>query len=152
MDVALLGFFSFLPAFLVSPLAGVWVDRLDRRKMMLLADAGAGLVTIALFALYATGGLQIWHLYVAQILAGIFESFQSPAYAASTTLLVSKEHYARINGLRSLAQNGALVIAPFLAGMLHAWLGLGSIMLIDLVQLGVDTTAVNQARYSCTSW
>ncbi len=146
MDVALLGFFSFLPAFLVSPLAGVWVDRLDRRKVMLLADAGTGLVTIALFALYAADGLQIWHLYVAQILAGSFESFQNPAYAASTTLLVSKEHYARINGLRSLAQNGALVIAPFLAGMLYAWLGLGSVMLIDLGTFGIALITLLMVR------
>jgi MFS family permease len=43
--VALLGFFAFVPLVLVSPFAGVWVDRLDRRKVMLLADLGAGLMT-----------------------------------------------------------------------------------------------------------
>jgi len=137
MDVALLGFFSFLPAFLISPFAGVWVDRLDRRKVMLLADSGAGLTTAALLGLYVTGGLQIWHLYAVQVLAGVFESFQSPAYAATTTLLVNKEHYARINGLRSLAQYGALVIAPFLAGLLLIWVGVGGVMIVDLSTFAV---------------
>lgn len=132
MDVALLGFFAFLPAFMISPIAGVWVDRLDRRTVMLLADSGAGLTTAALLGLYLTGHLQIAHLYAAQVLAGVFESFQSPAYAAATTLLVPKEAYGRVNGLRSLAQSGAMVIAPFLAGFLLLWLGMGGVMLIDL--------------------
>jgi MFS transporter, DHA3 family, macrolide efflux protein len=47
-------------------------------------------------------------------------------------LLVDKTHYVRINGLRSLAHNGAQVIAPFLAGVLVIWLGLGGILLLDL--------------------
>lgn len=133
MDVALLGFFAFLPSLLVSPVAGVWVDRLDRRKVMLWADAGAALMTALLLALHFNDGLQIWHLYAAQLLAGVFESFQSPAYAATTTLLVDKAHYGRINGLRSLAQYGAQIIAPFLAGFLVIWLGLGGILILDLV-------------------
>ena len=53
--VALLGFFVFAPYIAVSPLAGVWVDRLDRRWVMLLADVGAGLMTVGLLALSASG-------------------------------------------------------------------------------------------------
>jgi MFS family permease len=146
MDVALLGFFSFLPAFLISPFAGVWVDRLDRRKVMLLADTGAGLTTVALLGLYSTGNLQIWHLYAVQVLAGVFESFQSPAYAATTTLLVTKEQYARINGLRSLAQYGSLVIAPFLAGLLLLWVGVGGVMVVDLSTFGVAVVTLLLVR------
>lgn len=137
LDVALLGFFAFLPSCIISPLAGVWVDRLDRRQVMLLADLGAGLTTMALLGFYLTGGLQIGHLYAAQVLAGIFEAFQSPAYAAMTTLLVPKAHYARVNGLRSLAQNSAMVIAPFLAGLLLLWLGVGGVMIVDLCTFGI---------------
>jgi hypothetical protein len=137
MDVALLGFFTFLPALLVSPLAGVWVDRLDRRKVMLWADAGAGLMTALLLTLLLNEQLAVWHLYAAQLLAGIFECFQTPAYAAMITLLVEKKEYARINGLRSFAQYGAQVIAPFAAGLLVLWLGLGGVLLLDLATFGV---------------
>jgi MFS transporter, DHA3 family, macrolide efflux protein len=137
MDVALLGFFSFLPSLLVSPLAGVWVDRLDRRKVMMWADAGAGFMTALLLTLHSHDRLHLWHLYAAQLLAGLFECFQSPAYTAMTTGLVDKTSYARINGLRAMAQNGALVIAPFLAGLLVVWLGLGGILLLDLATFGV---------------
>lgn len=55
--------------------------------------------------------LLLW-VYQQNQQAGLFECFQSPAYAAVTTLLVDKRQYARINALRSLAQNGAEVIAP----------------------------------------
>ena len=137
MDVALFGLFAFLPSLLLSPLAGVWVDRWDRRKVMLWADAGAGVMTALLLGLLHYDQLQMWHLYVAQLLAGLFECFQSPAYAAATTLLVDKRQYARINALRSLAQNGAEVIAPFLAGLLLLWVGLTAILLIDLATFGV---------------
>lgn len=127
--VALLGFFSFLFFVLASPFAGVWVDRLERRNVMLLADSGAGVMTMGVLLLYSTGHLQLWHLY----LAGAFEAFQVPAYTAAATVLLPKKHYARAGGLRATANSGAEVIAPFLAGMLLVWLGLASVMAIDIV-------------------
>ncbi|VAW42767.1 Uncharacterized MFS-type transporter [hydrothermal vent metagenome] len=131
--VALLGFFSFLPIILISPIAGVWVDRLDRRKVMIWTDLGAGLMTIVMLLLVQIGQLQIWHLYLAEALAGAFEAFQIPAYTAASSTLVSKDHYARANGLRAMADAGAQVIAPFAAGLLLLWLGISSVMMIDIV-------------------
>lgn len=142
--VALLGFFSFLPYILLSPFAGVWVDRLDRRKVMLLADLGAGAITIALLFLYFAGNLQIWHLYAAEVLSAAFEVFQGPAYSAAGTVLLPKELYARASGLRSAAEDGARILAPFLAGLLIAWLGLPSVLIVDVVtfSIAVITLAV----------
>lgn len=130
--IALLGFSSFLPFVLISPLAGVWVDRLDRRRVLRLADLGAGVMTLSMLLLYTRGDLQIWHLYLAQALSGAFEAFQAPAYTAATTVILPREHFARASGLRSMADSGAQVIAPFLAGILLAWLGIGGVMLIDV--------------------
>jgi DHA3 family macrolide efflux protein-like MFS transporter len=130
--VALLGFFAFVPLILVSPFAGVWVDRLDRRKVMLLADLGAGLMTAGMLLLFATGTLHIWHLYLAEALSGAFEAFQAPAYTAASTVLLSKNHYARASGLRSVANWGAQIISPLLAGFLLVWSSIAGIMIIDL--------------------
>jgi DHA3 family macrolide efflux protein-like MFS transporter len=129
---ALLGFFSFILYILVSPVAGVLIDRLDRRLVMIVADLGAGTMTLAIFVLYSGGELQIWHLYLAEALTGAFEAFQYPAYAAATTMLVSKEHYGRVSGLRSLADALSQVFAPALAGILLRVVGLQGIMLIDI--------------------
>ena len=131
--LALLGFFSFIPLILLSPIAGVIVDRLNRKQIMILTDLGAGLTTVTLLLLYQANHLQIWHLYLMQVLGGAFGAFQVPAYLAATTLLVSPDNYTRINGMRSLSEAIAEVSAPFLAGFLLVLIGIRSIMAIDIV-------------------
>jgi len=131
--VALLGFFGFLPYVLLSPVAGVWVDRLDRRKVMLLADLGSGIVTTALLGLYFSGGLAIWHLYAAAVITSALDAFQGPAYSAASTLLLPKELYGRASGLRSMADDGARILAPFLAGLLIVWIGVSGVLVVDVV-------------------
>ena len=121
-SVALLGFFSILPMVVVSPFAGVLVDRYDRRKIMLITESGTGVMTLGVLLLHATGNLFIWHLYLAEVLAGIFLAFQGPTYTAITSQLLPKEQYARASGLRSITDSASFVIGPVLAGLL---LGLG---------------------------
>lgn len=130
--VALLGFFSYAPYVLASPLAGDWVDRLDRRLVMVAADTGAALMTLTLLLLYAAGALQIWHLFAAQAFSGVFDAFQLPAYTAATTTLLPRRQYARASGMRSLADAGAQVLAPILAGLLLALVDIHGVMLIDV--------------------
>jgi MFS transporter, DHA3 family, macrolide efflux protein len=129
---ALLGFFAFSLYILISPVAGVLIDRLDRRLVMLVADLGAGLMTLCILLLVSSDTLEIWHLYVAEALTGAFEAFQIPAYSAATTMLVSKEQYGRVSGLRSLAQSGSQVFAPAFAGIMLGIVGISGILLIDV--------------------
>ena len=135
--VALLGFFSFGAYVLTSPLAGVWVDRLDRRFVMLMADFGAGIMTGALLVLYSTDNLQIWHVFVAQAFAGFFEAFQHPAYSATTTVLVPKNQYTRVSGIRSLGESTSVVLTPVIAGLMLVWIGIAGVMLVDLITFAV---------------
>lgn len=130
--VALLGFFAFVPYVLMSPVAGVWVDRLDRRLVMLFSDLGAGVMTIGVYLLFVTGHLEIWHLFVAQALAGMFEAFQTPAYIAATTMLVDKSQYGRISGMRSIAESASQIIGPVAAGAVLAFVAIDGVMLIDI--------------------
>lgn len=131
--LALLGFFAFIFQIALSPIAGIVVDRLDRRLIMILTDLGSGLMTLAMLVLYTAGGLQIWHLYLAEALTGAFEAFQIPAYSAATTLLVPRRQYTRANGMRSLALDASRVIAPFSAGFLLTLIDISGVMLLDVV-------------------
>jgi len=131
-DVALLGAAWFTPFIIVSPFAGVWVDRLDRRRVMLWADVAAALATAGLLILYSAGALRIWHLYAAEAVAGVGHAFQLPAFTAATTLLVPSRHYARASGLRQMSTLGADGVAPFAAGAALVWVGLAGVMVIDL--------------------
>ena len=146
-SVALLGFFSFAPFVLIGPLAGAVVDRVDRRIVMIAADLGAGLSTLAILGLLATGHLEVWHLFAAAGWAGACEAFQGPAYSASTTLLVSPQDYSRVNGLRSLADAAAQVAAPALAGLLLVGVGLYGVLFVDVATFLVAVATLLVVRF-----
>jgi DHA3 family macrolide efflux protein-like MFS transporter len=131
--LALVAFFGFAPAVLVSPIAGVLVDRWNRKLVMMLSDLGAGAATIVVFILYATGSLQLWHLYAAAAFSGVFQSFQFPAYSAAISMMLPRSQYARAQGMITLADSGSGILAPILAGALLGVIGLAGIMIIDIV-------------------
>ena len=131
--LALVSFFHITPLLLISPLAGAIVDRSNRKLMMMLSDLASGLATIAILVLYVTGNLQIWHLYVTSVITGTFQTFQWPAYSAAITMIVPKQHYARAHAMNDLAGNTSGIFAPLLAGALLAFIGLGGILVIDIV-------------------
>ncbi|MBN1201676.1 MAG: MFS transporter [Anaerolineae bacterium] len=129
--LALLGFFAFASSTLVGLIAGVWVDRWDRRWTMIGGDLGAGIITLILLAFYTSGKLQIWHLFAAEALSGAFSAFQWPAYNAAMTLLVPRKQLVRANALRTLGLDASRILAPALAGLTLRWIDLGGVMLID---------------------
>ena len=140
--LALLGFFSFGLDILLSPIAGVLVDRWNRRLVLLFADLGAALMTVTMLILYITGALQIWHLYVVQALTGGFGAFQAPAYTAATTMLVPKSQYLRTSGMRSLASSVSQVFAPVFAGVMLRLIDIGGVMLVDIATFLVAMTTL----------
>ncbi len=108
------------PFLALSPIAGVMVDRYNRKLMMMVSDLAAVVGTSFIFIMYATGNLQFWHLYIAAVLNGLGNTFQWPAYSAAISTMVPKEHYGRANGLMGLIESGPGVVAPLLAGMILA--------------------------------
>ncbi len=130
--LALMSFFNAGAYVLFSPLAGVLVDRHSRKWIMVLADIGAGLVTLGLLALYIGGKLQIWHIYLGGALNNAFGAFQEPAFSASVPLLVPQRQLVRANSLLSLANDGSRMFAPLLAGFLLVFIDVRGIMTIDL--------------------
>ena len=91
--LAMVGFFAMAPLILITPIAGVLVDRWNRKKVMAFSDIGAGLMTLMIFLLMITGKLEIWHLYITSAVGGIFGAFQWPAYSAAISLMVPKKQY-----------------------------------------------------------
>ena len=131
--LATISFFAFLPTVLFSPVAGAFVDRWNRKLVMLLSDLATAIGTLTVFLIYTFGDLQIWHIYAVSILAGFFTAFQYPAYTAAVTTMLSKEDYARAEGMMGSARALSGILAPIFAAALVGVLGLSGIMLIDLV-------------------
>jgi MFS family permease len=140
--LALIGFFFVTPMVVLGPFVGVLVDRGNRKLMMMFSDLAAALTTILILILYATGNLQIWHLYITATISGIFQGFQWPAYSAAIALMLPKEQYGRANGMLELAGNASRVFAPLLAGALIGFLGLTGILAIDLASAAVAIGAL----------
>lgn len=140
--LALVGFFSFGPTVLLSPVAGALVDRWDRKRVMMLSDLAAGLMTVIVLLLHSADLLQLWHLYVTGAFAGAFQAFQFPAYSAAITTMVPKKQYARANGMLSLAESASGVFSPLAGGILLGIVGLGGVLAIDIVAFVVAIGAL----------
>ena len=121
------------PFLIMSPFAGVMVDRYNRKLMMMVSDFTAVLATALILILHLSGNLQFWHLYIAAVLNGIGNTFQWPAYSAAVGTMVAKEQLGKVNGMMSLVEAGPGVVAPLLAGMLLPVIGLTGILTIDIV-------------------
>ena len=132
MPFALTVLFGTLPQVLLYPLAGSLADRWNRRWLMILADSGNALATLALVLLLAMGWLEVWHIYVLSAIGSALGTFQQPAFDASVTMLVPKERLTRASGMMQTARSMGNVLAPALAGFLFAATGLQGIVLIDL--------------------
>ena len=135
-----------IPRLLISPFAGLWVDRFNRKYLMLLGDAVAGLSTLALLGLLLTNNLQIWHLYLSGAVNGLFGYIQGLAHSASISLLIPPKHYARASAFESLQMSGSYVIAPAIAGALYAIAGLSGILTVDLVTFGIAISTLNWVK------
>lgn len=130
--LGLMQVFFITPFLLISPFAGVMVDRHNRKLMMMVSDLMAGLATVAILVLQAFGLLEVWHLYAAAIFQGLGNAFQWPAYSAAISTMIPKEKYGRANGMMSLIEMGPGVLAPMLAGALLPVIGFTGILSIDV--------------------
>ncbi len=119
------------PFVVLSPLAGVLADRWNRRTAMVVSDFGAGSAVVAAAALYITGRLQPWMVIPINFVMAGFITLMWPAYTASVTLLVPKEHYGRANGFVQLGEALPQIAGPALAGALYVAIRVGNMALID---------------------
>ena len=144
---AFIGLFTVLPSVVLSPLAGALVDRWDRRWVMILSDAGAGLCTLIMAFLFLTNRIEVWQIYLAAGASAAFGTFQWPAYSAATTLLVPKKHLGRANGMVQFGQAAAEILAPALAGVLVLTIRVQGILLIDFVTFFFAVTTLLFVRF-----
>ena len=128
----LTSFFNELPGMLAGSLAGVFVDRWDRRRVMILADIGQAVGSLLLMVSFLSGHFEVWHLYGVAFLQGVFSVFQGPAERAATTMLVDETYRERANALKETSFPLAGVLAPVLTGLLYTVIGIAGIILIDL--------------------
>ncbi|MBE9178543.1 MFS transporter [Oculatella sp. LEGE 06141] len=151
--LSLFGFFSELPLIGVMLVAGVLVDQANRKRLMILGDAGALFSTIGVTVLYAAHLLEVWHLYIIVALQTCFSHVQNLAYSASISTMLPKEHYARAGAMRTIVSYSATILAPGLAGFLYPMIGLRGILGVDIgtALVAIATLCIVQIPQPVTS-
>jgi len=124
---------ALLPEIFVAPLAGAYIDRWNRRRVMVIADGVVALVSLALAVLFWQGVMQVWHVYAAMLVRALGNSFHWPAMEASTAMMVPRKHLARVAGLNLTMQGMRNIAGPPLGALFMEIMPLHSVMLVDVV-------------------
>ncbi|MEL6603105.1 MAG: MFS transporter [Cyanobacteria bacterium J06614_10] len=140
--LALVGFFIQVPRLLITPFAGIVVDRWNRKQLMMVGDTVAGVSTLTMLWLYRSGELEIWHLYGVGAVNGAFDQIQQLAYTTSMTMMVPKRHYSRAISLNFLSGYGSSILGPVIAGVLYPLVSLSGIFWVDLCTFAIAMLTV----------
>ncbi len=125
--------FGFLPTFFLSPFAGVWADRFDRKKLIMLSDLGIALATLVLFTVFRLGYQSIWMLFLISAIRSVGTAIQSPAVSAFLPQIVPEGQLMRANGLLASFQSAIALVSPIVSGALMSLWAIEYIFLIDVV-------------------
>jgi DHA3 family macrolide efflux protein-like MFS transporter len=123
---------GFLPTLLISPFAGVWADRYNRKMLIVLSDSFIAVSTLALAILFLLGYDAIWLLFLASSLRSLGAGVQTPAVGAFLPQIVPEDKLTRINGLNSSIQSLVTLVSPLLSGALMSVSTIDSIFFIDV--------------------
>jgi MFS family permease len=117
--------FSIAPSILFSMIGGVVVDRLPRIKVMYTSDVLRGAVALTVAALALSNRMEVWHVFFASLLFGIFDAFFQPAYAAILPELVPEADLPSANALTGISANLGRVVGPALGAAIVTFIGTG---------------------------
>ena len=124
---------AVLPTFLLSPFAGVWADKYDRKKLVILADGGIAVCTLVVAIIFALGKGSINVLFGALGIRALGAAVQMPAVSALLPDMVPEEHLTRINGINGTLQALFTIVSPLLGAFLLGVAPLEMIFLVDIV-------------------
>lgn len=126
------GFAGQLPAFLLGPVAGVVVDRVDRHRLLVVTQTLAMAQSLALGALTLSGHIALWHIIVLSVFQGLINAFDMPGRQAFVLRMVERrEDLGNAIALNSSMVNGARLIGPSLGGVIIAAVGEGWCFVLD---------------------
>jgi predicted MFS family arabinose efflux permease len=116
-------FLGQLPIMMFSLFGGVFADRMDRRKMLLMSQYIQMVCAFLLATLFATHVVQVWHILTLSFFVGLGQSFGGPAYSALLPTLVGPEDLSNAIAMNSIQFNLARIVGPTLGGLAYTTLG-----------------------------
>lgn len=134
---------GFLPQIFISLFAGVWIDRYDRKKMIMLSDTVIAVSTLLLAVLFLTGHKNIWFVFSVLIVRSAGTGIQTPAVNALIPCLTPKEKLMKVNGINSTLSSIMMFLSPAAGGVILSFAPLEAALFIDVLTaiVGVGITA-----------
>ena len=132
-QLGLTGLFRALPVMILSLPGGVLADRMDRRKLLIITQGLAALLSLTLGLLSSAGQIRVWHIYTVTFLSGAVGIFDAPARTAMIPALVSAEQLASAYALNITWRQIATLGGPFIGGLVISALGISPAYYIDAV-------------------
>jgi MFS family permease len=160
LSLGLVAFASAIPVLVISPWGGVVVDRVSRRKLLILTQSGAMLLAFILATLMFQNAVQEWHVVVLAALLGVVNAFDAPARQAFVPEMVGKEDLPNAIALNSMMFNSARVIGPAVAGLVLGLVGAAwcftlngiSYLAVILGLLLMEIPAREKVQHSNSPW
>ena len=145
-EVALLTTFDFLPFLLFGLPAGVWVDRLARRPVMIATDVGRALALLTIPVAYAVDMLTLGHLYAVGFFVGVLTVFFDLAYTSYLPSLIERERLIDGNSKLEISRSGAFIAGPGLGGVLVGLVTAPGAIVVDAASFIVSGLLVLRIR------
>jgi len=147
-EVGLLTAAEFAPFLLVGLPAGVWVDRMRRRPIMIVADVGRALTLGSVPVAHALGVLTLAQLYAVAFVAGVLPVFFDVAYQSYLPSLVDRSRLVEGNSKLEISRSAAQLAGPGLAGVLVQTVGAGAGIVVDAASYVVSVVFVSWIKGS----
>lgn len=134
---------GFLPQIFISLFAGVWIDRYDRKKLIMLSDSVIAVSTLLLAIAFLVGHKYTWLLFVVLAIRSAGTGIQTPAVNAIIPQIVPQEQLMKINGIYSTLTSIMLFLSPVISGVILSLSTLETTLFIDVVTaiIGVGITS-----------
>lgn len=132
LTTALIMVCSYAPYVIFSIFAGALSDRWNKKITMLVCDTIAALTTVVMLIFMQNHMLEIWHIYLINIVNGLMNTVQQPASEVAVTRVLPKKYYQRVGGMRYFASSLNSILTPIIATAVLGIAGMGAVIGFDL--------------------
>nr|WP_295969794.1 MFS transporter [uncultured Bacillus sp.] len=124
---------GFIPTFILSPFAGVWADRYNRKRLIILSDGMIAIATLILAVVFLMGYDEIWLLFVMSSIRALGTGVQTPAVGAILPQIVPEEQLTKVNGTNGTLQAIIMFVSPMVSAALLSFSTIEMIFFIDVI-------------------
>lgn len=133
---------TYLPFIIVTPFAGVWVDRWNKKKTIVIVDSIIAVSTLGYILTLQFNYIHLWLIILLGAINTSCAAFQQPAISAMVPTMIRPENLTRVNGLKTFSGGGVRLLGPVITGMLLQFFPIHQLLWIDIITYAIATSAL----------